>query len=268
MDHTLDELDACIYDYLAGHPNEPKTFMEIYEDISGTMGHRCSALQNMSNKIRYQDQFIVTCYSIEKTYNNVYKVFKQNLPYLVFSLKPYDEAVCDLNIAYSDAPSYELNTMKIDTMVDSLVTYMKRVADDNYVKLDIDSHLLQYLVCNNDTCKFKKLLDAFYIDVNMEINGKTLVAYALENNHAAMVKLLMDEKLLQLQSKCNVENNEVKKLNSKLSTTNNKLQLANTKLTAENSTLKHEINNASNSFRNTFLLLQVLFFAVYMVGLL
>ncbi len=259
MDHTLDELDACIYDYLVIHSNEPKTFMEIYEDISGSTGHRCSALQNMSNKIKYKDQFIITCYSLEKTYNNIYKLFKQDLPYLMFSSKTYEEVVRDLNISYSDAPSYELNTMKIDTIVDSLVTYMKSTTDDNYVKLDLDSHLLQYLVWNNDTVKFKKLLDAFYIDVNMEINGKTLVTTAFESGHVEMVKLLMDEKLLQLESKFNVENNEVKKFNSKLSLSNNelqlantKLQLANTKLTAENKTLKHEINGNSR-FKNLFI---------------
>ena len=261
MDHTLDELEECVYDYLSSHPNEPKTFMEIYDDISGTTGHRCSELQNLDNKIIYKDKFIMICYSLEKSYNNIYKVFKQNLPYLIFStqVKTYDDLVEDLNISYCDALTYELNTIKLDNIIETLLAL-------NNNQLDIDPHLLQYLVANNDTNKFKKLLDVFYIDVNTEYNGKTLMCTAMENHHMEMVQLLTKEKLLQLESKHNVEINEIKKLNSKLSLDNNKLQLEKAKLAAENKTLTRELDN-SNTNKNAFVFFVGLFFAAFMYGL-
>ena len=84
MDHTLDELDACIFDYLAANEDYPKSIDEIWIDITSDDGHRCSELGNANKNF-----FVSTCYDMDINYNNIQKYFVNGRLYLVYSKKEH-----------------------------------------------------------------------------------------------------------------------------------------------------------------------------------
>lgn len=242
MDHKVAELDTCVFDYLTSHPDEPKSFTQIYNDISGTTGHRCSELQNMFNRQKYKDLFMTICYTLDNKWDNIHKIYINDKPYLIFSNKPKAEVVTEFqNIGHT-------NSIFIDNATpleyDNIIDYMTS-ADDTYPEfsfvddLNIDENLLQYLVKKNKIEKLKKILALYDINLNEKVNGKTLLDCAVENNYTEMVKELMIQEMNNQKNEYEANIKKLKKLNTKLQDEKIILDL-------QNKTLKNELANQSS----------------------
>jgi len=201
MDHKIEELDACIFDYLSSHPDIPRSFTQIFNDISGSTGHRCSQLMDLSNRKKYRDLFITTCYTMDNKWKNVHKIFKNDVPHLVFSTKSRSEVMLEFNNTkfYTDTYNGEMPYM-LDTdiiEIDSAIDYMLDNDDMPYdfdfsLQLNPNENLVQYLVKKNKLDKLKKVLELFDVKLDEKFNGKTLVDTAIESGNIEMVKELME----------------------------------------------------------------------------
>lgn len=87
MDHALDKLDECIFDYLASNPDRFIHHRQIFEDITGETGHRCSELTDSTEDHR---RFLAVCYSMNHQYRNIRKEFHQKEIYLAFERDDVD----------------------------------------------------------------------------------------------------------------------------------------------------------------------------------
>jgi len=239
MDHKVAELDTCVFDYLTSHPDEPKSFTQIYNDISGTTGHRCSELQNMFNRQKYKDLFMTICYTLDNKWDNVHKIYINDKPYLIFSNKPRGEVVTEFqNMGQTNSIYIDNATpLEYDNIIDYILTDDNTYPEFSFVDdLNIDGNLLQYLVKKNKIDKLKKILELYDINLNEKVNGKTLLDFAIENNYAEMVKELMNQELQNQKTNYEANIKELKKLNTKLQGEKRILDL-------QNKTLKNELAN-------------------------
>lgn len=227
MDHTIYELADCVYDYLASHPHEPKTYMEIYDDISSDSGHRCSALQNPSIKSKSKDTFILICYSLKDKYDNIHDIVNNDIPFLMFSLEPPEKIVWDFgnynNYHYPDS-----------ILIDEVINLISQNSSNN--KLTVDEQLLKYLIVHSKYSMFEKIIHIFNIDENILIDGKSLIELAIIYNQATIVKLLMDRKIDNTKNTLNTKITQLEKIN-------NKLNLDKLRLTTDNRNLTHTLQN-------------------------
>lgn len=229
MDHSIDKLDECVFDYLSAHPDQPKSFTRIYNDISGETGHRCSELNNHVNHQRYKDKFMTICYTLDRTWKCIYKVFLTDdaIPYLIFSNKTYAEVLefCNVsNIVYDTAGS--MDTHALDDIVNFMI-----VNASTRDSSDIDDNLLQYLVCKNKTRELLKIFDLYDVKLN---NFDTLLNTALQNSFSDLVKVLIDK-----------QNNTIKKHNELLTKELGLLQRKNENLVNDNEELSLELRTAN-----------------------
>ena len=66
MNHTLDKLDECVFDYLALNMDKPVSVVKIFADIRCNTGHRCDELTNGYDDWIY---FLSVCYCLDATYD-------------------------------------------------------------------------------------------------------------------------------------------------------------------------------------------------------
>jgi len=224
MDHSIEELDVCVFDYLCANPETPKTFSQIYNAISGEVGHRCSVLQDQYNRTKYKDKFMTICYTLDTKWDNIHKLFLTNdaIPHLVFSSKPHYEVINNCNIKSDLYDTIDTNDL------DNVITYMIH----NHSQIDyrlIDNNLMQYLVGKNKTDELSDVLKMYTVDLS---DVDKLVDITVINNNAKQVKILLDKKMessnlllenniKQLESSNALLLNNVKDLND----TNNKLTM-------------------------------------------
>lgn len=82
MEHNLEELDECIFDYLSSNADNVISIDNIYRDITSDEGHRCPDL-------RYQDAslFIDHCFGLDKKFSRVKCFLNEGRMFLLFSKK-------------------------------------------------------------------------------------------------------------------------------------------------------------------------------------
>ena len=166
MDHSLNELKECIFDYLLYHTDTPKYVDQIYDDISGPVGHRCSELSKIGAKRRYKDYFITTCYDMPNEYNNIQLFYKNSVCYLIYSNNKYVDNVTDQNIK-----------------VELLIKYGNITEIGNMVKtghLDIRKHyrtLINYAITHKQYDMITPLADILvnsFVDDDIRYDDKTI----------------------------------------------------------------------------------------------
>jgi len=279
MDHRIEQLDACVFDYLASNPNELKSFIQIYNNISGPTGHRCSQLQDLSNRQKYKDMFMTICYTLDNKWENIHKIYTSDIPHLIFSNKPRSEVIAEYNSAIYDSSNYDqVDQFELDSVIDYILNDTKQYKFDFSLQMGVDGNLLQYLVKKNKLSKLKQMLDLYDVDLNNKFDGKTLLDTAVENGYAEMVKELMEQNFNNKTNDLNIKIKELKQLNTKLqnekqtlalqnATMQNEKQtlaLQNTTIQSEtqtvalqNATLRNDLNRYSSS--NSFLKMVTLF---------
>lgn len=224
MDHSLKELDSCIFDFLVDNHDQLKSFEQIFTGISGDTGHRCSALKDEANK----NKFLALCFTLDVNYNNIHKIFVKNEPYLIYSTKSKLEIHQNFNIYFKKRNlSLESNTFDIINIVNYIIDNVDDYSEcDFYCDINENESLIEYLIKLNKVDMVTKILNLFYIDLSMKNNnGKSLLDIAIDNNNGLMVFKLMeidyDDKILEL----NTYNNELKEYNAKLLQINNKFNM-------------------------------------------
>lgn len=81
MNHTKENLDECVFDYLTAHPNEYHSARNIFNAIRGDTGNRCEELTNSKEDRMY---FTCICYGLNNQFNNIHKRVKFGTVYLAF----------------------------------------------------------------------------------------------------------------------------------------------------------------------------------------
>ena len=255
MDHKIEELDACIFDYLSSHPDTPKSFTQIFNDISGTSGHRCSQLMDLSNRKKYRDLFTTTCYTMDNKWKNIHKVFKNDIPYLVFSTKNRSDVMINCgNLPITiDLTGGQQDIFELDSAIDYMLDSSERQGDFDFsLQLNTNENLIQYLVRKNKLDKLRKLLKLFDVKINEKFNGKTLVETAMENGSIEVVKELMDLDFNNKKYELDTTIKDLRKCNTILQNENALLKL-------ENKALTRQLSNTSMS--NGFMKIATLFMA-------
>jgi ankyrin repeat protein len=211
MDHKIDELGECIFDYLSSCPDCPKSLTEIYNSISGTTGHRCTELNSYPKKDIYKKKFMTECYSLDSKFDNVHKIFKKDKLYLVYSNKEKADVLTMFNSYETHIPNL-YGEMDLDAILEYVI--------DNYEDhndFDFNSPMvMHHLIKNNKVEQFKKVVELFDVDINSkDSSGKTLMDIALENNNAALVKALMEQDSNNKVSDLMISNKNLKQFNTK-----------------------------------------------------
>lgn len=238
MDHSISQLDECIFDYLVSHVDEPKNFTQIYNDISSTHGHRCSELNNIPNRNLYKQRFLTTCHTIDNTYDNIHKIFKNDVAFLMYSTKSKSEINTTFN-NYSglfaevhQSPDFnDFGTNDFDGMIDYLLDNTSAYKNFNFSSpISSTENMLQFIVKNNKVDKLKKILDQYDIDLTETVNGKSLIDIASEQNSTQVLRYLLDytssKKILILQTQllATKQNNTTLRNNNAILILKNKTQ--------------------------------------------
>ncbi|QKF94610.1 hypothetical protein QKU48_gp1152 [Fadolivirus algeromassiliense] len=244
MDHPISQLDDCIFDYLTSHPDTPKSFHSMYNDISGTSGHRCSELNDPYNRSLYKNRFLTACYTLDNKYQNIHKIFKNSIPYLIFSSKSKAEIMND----YNNQDLLNINSNDINIDYDSMIDYLLENLDQyetfdfNNAQITENETLLEHIVKSGNVDKFRKIMDMYDIDLTKRINNKSLIDVAFSSGNIQMLKELLEyqhsKKIMELTTSLS----DIRRANTRLLNGNRVLQLRNKTLettlyeTQENST--------------------------------
>lgn len=217
MNHSLNNLDDCVFDYLALHADQPVSLVKIFNDIRSGSGQRCNELTDSAN---HRQRFLAVCYSLDRSYKNIKKIHRNNKLYLVFQKDRNDNDIFD-NSSFNDQ-QYD-NTWKEEYHVKDIIDYlcdnsMLADFDTNYYTnmFDQSETLLHLLVRYNRYNELEKVLQSGKVDLNKKNNkGETPLELAVNLKNLKMIKLLIERwddgaYVKQLQRKTNKPNKENK----------------------------------------------------------
>lgn len=249
MDHKIEELSECIYDYLASKPNEKKSINRIFNDICGDTGHRCSALKNPTLKKIYKNKFITECVVLNRKFKNVKKYIINNKIYLMYSDKTdYCNDTFDDNYYTNDD-------------IDHYKTY-----DDNYYDYygDNETDLLdyneyaKYLLENKNSkndfndfkVELKRLFKIFIKNCNNDLIQKLLNEYDIELDDSIFKIVEEDNNVELLKILLNYEHNkQIDKLNCNFNNKYYKLKLTNKTLISKQAHQNKYVQYLENKIR-------------------
>lgn len=184
MDHTLEELSDCIFDYLSSEPETTKSLHQIYNSITGETGHRCSELNKAAHREINKRKFMVDCYTIDAKFENIKKTFKNGKLYLT----------------YSDTDIVPIIKSETHFMEDEdIVVALNMLEDINNINIDCkfenDDTLLHVLVQYNYSDDLKKLLDRYNFNMNQKNKfGMTALDIARNNKKTESLYVLLTHK--------------------------------------------------------------------------
>lgn len=198
MNYSVCDLKKCIVNYLIECADRPKTFDQIYSDITSDGGHRCSELISSNKTEEYANMFIMICQYLSSEYKNIYKIFRDNVPYLVYSVKPINDIVYnDMDIQLSLYNNYLCSPDTFKDKIGGMIEYIIDHISDEEMVISLESpiyngdNLLQYLVRMNDMNKIKIIAEHYKFIVYEEDSlSSMLIDIAIENGYAEMVKIL------------------------------------------------------------------------------
>lgn len=161
MDHTIDNLHQCIFDYLITRENVHVSVQEIFFHITQPFGHRCSALKK--DNLQHYNKFLSICYNMHINYKNIRKYFKYDTCYLVYSINKYDQ----------------------------LVNSQSSIHIPSCFSLKEEENELTFTPVQKDKfSNFEKLLNEQNICIDTEY--QELISFAIENKHYFMIYEMVD----------------------------------------------------------------------------
>ncbi len=243
MDHTIDQLDDCVYDYLVSKINDPKSLVEIYNDITQNQGHRCTKLNDPKMRGIYKKKFVATCYTLNIHYENIYKIYKNNKLYLIFSrenpVEIYKKHISDS----SDFKEME-NIFEPTDQLAMIDLFMDDLKNRNYKFEDLlleDENTVFHILAKYDkTDQFREISKFF--DCNLDIKntlGKTPIDIAIENNNCKILTQFLNYKYEKQILNLNTRLTEIQRMNSKLLEEKNNLERGNIKKNQMGNNMKH-----------------------------
>jgi len=224
MDHKIEKLDECIFDYLTFNKDVIKSVYTIYNDITQDTGHRCTELRNPDMRDIYRKKFMATCYQMSDKYENIHKLFKNNRLFLVYSnltagevVKKYGGEILDIN---SSLLEEEFKKIDRSSLVDYLIdndNELNKLVPDTYFTEDNDT-MLHIIARHNKWNEFKKLVKNYYPDLETRNRyNLTPIDVALECGNAKILYEMVKYKYEDQISKLNNEDRQVRMLNTELS---------------------------------------------------
>jgi hypothetical protein len=208
MDHSIEELDNCIFDFLVSKPNQWFGIDEIYESITceSESGHRCQALKNNKHNGTYIASYKQIAITLNNKFTNIRSKIRtfDNVLCLIFDEKntyskqfwPH-EYVSDYKMRDTIKSDWSFDANDILNYMDHGIDYndeinSKHVTDITYDNTNSYIHLL---VINNKIDKLDKLMKIYVLDLDIRNKWNlTPLDIAIKNNNCRMVKLILDYK--------------------------------------------------------------------------
>jgi hypothetical protein len=182
MDHTREDLDECVFDYLASNPDRFIPITRIFRGITGDTGHRCEVLTDRVSDRRF---FAAVCHGLDNRYKNIRKTRRNGTLYLAFERGEIDNTFSDTESTWGDCLKYDI----IETMLEN---NMYRKYEDEYFECQyIDDPLIHELIQYATDEAVDRIVRERSINLNCENSrGQTPLDIAIELNKKDTVLLL------------------------------------------------------------------------------
>lgn len=185
MNHTRARLGDCIFDYLASKPNRYIHHRQIFNDIRGSTGHRCSELTDTIEDRRY---FVAVCNVLNNRYKNVRKFYRDNDIYLAF-----DKGAIDMDLeTYNEQPWAGMQFTTIINQVFDDNLHMNFETDyyyKNFMNEPLLHEMIRYCVSN---AVVKDLIRAKNLDITqMNDKSQTPLDVAISVRNTDMIIFLV-----------------------------------------------------------------------------
>ncbi len=256
MDHTINELSECLYDYLVSNQDIPKNFEDIYKDVTGDTGHRCSALLNDDNTTNNIFKLLNVMYTLEYEYQFIHKYFDNNTLYLVYAPGWNDNKYTLPNV----------NSIIKCKNEEEFLSYIIQ-SNNNLLTKIYPGSIVEYCVMKGNPYTLHTILSQYPMGTLDEYYE--LLEYSLQFKNPSVTK-----KIFELQSSLHYEKykNEVNKLNEstlvQLRCEKFELSKKNIALNCENATLTKKVRNLENgniSFK-IFCVMCTFLFGIYYIS--
>ena len=109
MNNTLQNLKESIFFHLTANEDKPISLYSMWNQMLSPTGWRCEEL-----KLCNKDFFITEFHCVPNDYKDIYKIYKQGVPYLVYTKKSLSEFD-------SIPPTNETYMFSLDEIVDSYI---------------------------------------------------------------------------------------------------------------------------------------------------
>lgn len=227
MDYKLSELSDCIFAYLATIPDTPQSLSDILKSITGKSGHRCSAMET-----NHKREFLDACDTLNNTYNNVHKFFRDGSFYLMYS----DQSESLIQTAFNDKSINNLDSTFDDFGVEIMVDYFFN-SKNNSSSNPYTDYVKQYLSKCTVT-QARGIFDKYDFAPDEPLFGTSLLDMSIHNNNGPLIAYLTKVKYENKITELRAANLIFKKNNTLLTIKNKNLETVNKKL-------KKELRNTS-----------------------
>jgi|AntRauTorckE6833_2_1112554.scaffolds.fasta_scaffold12793_2 hypothetical protein len=224
MDHSIENLDDCVFDYLVSNKDEIASIYKIYHDITGETGHRCTSLNDPKNRDVYKRRFRTICYTLDNSYDNIYKYFNGDKLYLVYSERDFRDTIRKYTDEYDHlslndySPSFNNITDVIEDLIDN-----DKFEFDLENNFDDNETIVHILVRNDRGDLLRKLLQSFDLHFDKKNKfGETPLDIATKCNNCEMVKMILEYGYSEKIHDLNQKNKTLRKTNTQLFNENNK----------------------------------------------
>jgi hypothetical protein len=241
MNHPIENLSECVYDYLVLNQDAPKSFEEIYNDITKESGHRCLELLEDVENNRFK--LLTVMYTLEHSYMNIQQIFGHGTVYLIFTTNDknpepqFVESIVKCNnendlllyilqlnnklvteIYPGSLLEYCVKSCDLDTLNTIFIQYPMHNSDDYIPLLDLAFRCENSLMTKK-IIELKSLAESakyeFEITKLVALNKCCLES---EQSQKKLIEQLQNDKIL-LFNKIKVLDNDKLKLNDKLKST-------------------------------------------------
>jgi len=238
MNHSIEKLDDCIFDYLVYHVDKPRSFSQIYNDITKDTEIRCLELNNRNKREIYKRRYMTTCHILNQRFEKIHKIYRNDVPYLVYSEKEnsIDEIVNDFsnNNIFDD---YDINNFDFNELLNYIINDNRDFSDNFDSDYDIngpfddDGSLLHYLTRNNKIDMLRKFMNLYDVDLSVKDRyDRTPLDVATESNYIVIARELLEYKHNKEKLNLKIQQNDLRKANNRIHEKHKILQMENNKL--------------------------------------
>lgn len=228
MEYKLSELSDCVFGYLTTVSDIPQSLTMIWSHITGSTGHRCTSLDN--NLAKHRRLFLETCDTLDNTYKNIHKFFKNGTFYIMYSDKTSEEvnaALGNYHNSVDDNLGDAFSTFGSDVIIDYFFNSKNNSANNKYT-----TYVKDYLShCTVDDAK--KIFGSYDFHPDKPLFGTSILDMAIQNNNTSLVAYLSKVKYESKITKLKADNLTFKKNNTILTLNNKTLEQENKKLKKE-----------------------------------
>lgn len=193
MNHSLNELDTCMFLYLAQNQDQPISMYSMWNQLTSNKGYHCEELT-----IQHKQKFITQFNCLPSTYNNIIKFYKNGVPYLVSTKLESWQFDQDKYVPIETTDKF----CTVDDLVESYITEEINEIEPDFIK---------WLIQNNKEEQVRKILDSYSFD---KAEYETYLKEAKEK--ASIIALLLKHKYKNKVLDLRTKNNTIKERNTYL----------------------------------------------------